>query len=489
MKAHSLFRSRLVAGALALLQLGLLAVLAGPALADPPKPSISLFPSAEQVALPRIEGTVSLDLGVFAAAVDGPFRLEVSRAGWDQPIKAVQVDDRGVVVRRVPDRLLNGFHGLRNFFTITFRDAQGAEVAKITRDFCPTGYERQRLDDSGPTLSSFTDLECGFAFTKGIAWGIDRGWALNATPPVWRNPAMGVELPDGDYEVTIAINRLHAVFFDVPAEGRAVTVDARVEEFSFPEEPPHGEQPARMQSEEGGEPLPVRPAADVPDHLVPDLEALPAWNLSTYSEDGRDYLSFASTPWNSGPGAFVVEGFRRKGAKVMDAYQYLVDRDGKSHGRVPIGQMDYHEGGGHDHWHFLQFARFDLLSQSGREVVRSQKQGFCLAATHPIDLLIKGAVARPWESALSSNCGGPNAMWVREVLPSGWGDTYQNVSGQAFDITGVRNGTYVVRVQVDPEDRLYQARSDNDEALRTVTLGGAPGARTVEVAPWNGIDG
>jgi hypothetical protein len=98
---------------------------------------------------------------------------------------------------------------------------------------------------------------------------------------------------------------------------------------------------------------------------------------------------------------------------------------------------------------------------------------------------------QPEITGLSSACapGNPAALWIREVLPVGWGDTYgQFVSGQAFDITSLPNGAYFIRVTANPDERLYEATLDNNISLREVLLGGAPGARTVEVPPYEGID-
>lgn len=91
---------------------------------------------------------------------------------------------------------------------------------------------------------------------------------------------------------------------------------------------------------------------------------------------------------------------------------------------------------------------------------------------------------------MSTQCGGPRAIWVREVLQAGWGDTYfQSVAGQAFNVTDLPNGTYYLRVTVNPRGKVYQARADNDSALRRIRLGGTPGARTVTVRPFQGLDG
>jgi hypothetical protein len=46
-----------------------------------------------------------------------------------------------------------------------------------------------------------------------------------------------------------------------------------------------------------------------------------------------------------------------------------------------------------------------------------------------------------------------------------------------------------VEVVANPEGRLVETTRDNNRALREITLGGAPGARTVVAAPYLGIEG
>jgi hypothetical protein len=92
---------------------------------------------------------------------------------------------------------------------------------------------------------------------------------------------------------------------------------------------------------------------------------------------------------------------------------------------------------------------------------------------------------------LTSNCafGDPDALWIREVLPVGWGDTYsQWVAGQAFDISAVPNGTYYIRIVANPGGGLIEAASDNNTSYRQLVLGGDAGARSVDVPPHDGID-
>ena len=75
------------------------------------------------------------------------------------------------------------------------------------------------------------------------------------------------------------------------------------------------------------------------------------------------------------------------------------------------------------------------------------------------------------------------------MLDVGWGDTYgQYLPGQAFDITDVPNGRYVMRVEVNPEGLLYETTTANNVQDRVIRLKGKPGNRTAIVKPWHGID-
>jgi len=117
----------------------------------------------------------------------------------------------------------------------------------------------------------------------------------------------------------------------------------------------------------------------------------------------------------------------------MDAWQTFYRGD-KPVARAPVGTLEYDADPGHEHWHFTQFAAYRLLGSDKHEVVRSQKEGFCLAPTDAIDLTVAGAVWNPGTIGLSSACGDASAIWIRETLPTGWGDTYfQSLPGQSFE--------------------------------------------------------
>ena len=121
----------------------------------------------------------------------------------------------------------------------------------------------------------------------------------------------------------------------------------------------------------------------------------------------------------------------------MDAWQYFYDGD-EPVGRAQVGEMEYDTRDGHFHWHLLQFARYRLLDADKVQAVRSSKQSFCIVPTDPVDLSLDNAEMAPYETGLDSACGERGALWIRETLPVGWGDTYyQGKGGQAFNITDV----------------------------------------------------
>ncbi|MFF0595774.1 lysyl oxidase family protein [Streptomyces antibioticus] len=240
-----------------------------------------------------------------------------------------------------------------------------------------------------------------------------------------------------------------------------------------------------------------RPAgrASVPaDAPKPDLRSLPAWDIAvTDGEDGdvpgKDYLAFSANVWNAGPAPLVVDGFRKPGADLMDAYQYFYDAKGKQIGYTPTGTMEWDPRIGHEHWHFTDFASYHLLAADMKEIVKSGKEAFCLANTDAIDYTVKNANWHPYNTDLSTACGQQNSISVREVLDVGSGDTYtQYRPGQSFDITDLPNGTYYIEVVANPAKRLKETNLKNNVSLRKVVLGGTPGARTVKVPPFDLIN-
>jgi hypothetical protein len=137
-------------------------------------------------------------------------------------------------------------------------------------------------------------------------------------------------------------------------------------------------------------------------------------------------------------------------------------------------------------WHFQQFAQYRLLDASKTTALLSHKEAFCIAPTNAYDLLRPGAPWQPDEFGLGEgNCGESTALWVRERLPLGWGDTYtQDQDGQNFNVTSLPNGTYYIEVIANPDKVIHATDMANNVSLRKIILGGTPDHRTVRVPPF-----
>jgi hypothetical protein len=226
---------------------------------------------------------------------------------------------------------------------------------------------------------------------------------------------------------------------------------------------------------------------------MPNLVALPAWRIGIHHSGHQELLTFSATIWNAGPAPLSLEGFRVPGHNLMDAYESFFDSAGNVVGRTRAGTMFYDNGRGHHHWHLRQLAAYELITPAGH-VVRSQKQSFCVGPTDPVDLTVPGASVAP-QTFIGLGFGGstcdlysPGAIWLREELPVGWGDTYnQSVAGQAFDITHLANGRYRIEVRVNPLGKLTETTTSDDLAVRFIRLSGQGSARRVFVEPWHGI--
>jgi hypothetical protein len=454
-----------------------------PAVAGEPIPSIRLFAASSKLVVHRYGNTVWVAPSVWVASTDGGFELWVSRPNYDTPIDLTQVaTGTGTVVRDLPEDVLQGLFGLEDFFRMTVRDKDGHLVSSMNREFCPNEGERQRVNDQGPVNPMYPWL-CGGShpLVLGTVWGIEDGWAVNALG--W-DGAVPLHLPVGHYTLKFWIKNPYPAMFDIAAEDASATMDLYVMK---PESGTAAPRAAGPEAEGGGALVEGVPDDTTPDpSTLPDLVAMPAWGIGTVHRTTGDFLTFGATEWNRGPARMVVEGFREPGTNVMDAFQYFYDGDSPV-GRAPVGTMIYH-GGTHQHWHFQQFTEYSLLDATKSEVVLSKKQSWCLAPTDAIDLTVEGATWLPGSFGFTA-CGSKGSIWVREVLDVGWGDTYfQFMSGQAFNITGLPNGTYFIQVHVNPLGALYETDTGNDVELREIRLWGQPGHRRVVVRPWHGID-
>ncbi|WP_229070518.1 lysyl oxidase family protein [Actinoplanes sp. DH11] len=505
---------------------------AGVAEAAAAPPVLSFVAAAKTVTAERYadgdEVYLSFDLGLHVIAGRDAFEIRAKRIAYDKPIIAHRMVTKngkktGVTL---PAGAIKDFTGLPDFTTIAIKDKGGKVVTTYRTPFCGNSESSGRTRRDAPATNPYP-TRCGGEnpFSLGAVWGVQAGWdATVPDQPV--NPAALNKLKAGKYTAVATVNPKYVKLFGIPAKQASASVAVNIVDMKFDKAGVAAARAADAERkpavpEAGGHDLhsaegdarrqvssflpEFRAAASVPKPVTslpkgprPDLRSLPAWGISlsqgfnekTGKADGKWYVNFGATVWNAGTSPLVVDGFRRTGTELMDAYQYYFDAKGKQVGSKKAGTMEWDPRDGHLHWHFTDFAQYNLLAADQKLAVRSGKESFCLANTDAVDYTIAGAKWRPANTDLSTSCGANTVVAVREVLDIGNGDTYsQDRPGQSFDITKLPNGTYYIQVLANPDRKLAEMSTTNNAALRKIVLGGTAKKRTLTVPKVHGIAG
>ena len=457
----------------------------------PSGPMVKLLVAQKSINVPRFGKRAFIDPGVYVTAVGAPLQFNVQRASYAQPITNTQIIHvpGGATIRRpLPDWTVQGWRGLHRFIRVTIRNSAGKIVAAHVGAFCPNDFSAQRSNPNAPAKSRFPQECQSDPFQLANAWGIQRGWGVDTG-------FLSARLPLGTYKVTVNIIRLWQRFLHLTPRTSTATLTVHVVKPSscgFP-----CVRPATRHHHATSGILPRLPAsvptlASPPASSLPDLSPLPSWGIRVEHFRSKtspsDQVTFGATVWSGGNSRLDVEGFRSHGAPVMKAFQYFW-KNGRIIGRSRAGTMGFSDKPGHTHWHFEQFAQYRLLAKNKTTVVRSKKVGFCIAPTDPVNLLLPHAMWQPGFLGFGGACGSQSALWVQEMMPIGWGDTYEQfLPGQAFTITHLPNGTYYIEIIANPGKVLHETNYHNDVSLRKIILGGTPGHRTVKVPAVHGID-
>jgi len=483
---------------------GALAVTTGPAqAADPVSPLVLDAP--DRVVARSFDGRVFSNLGVRMIAQGEDFEVHATRTPsggsvdewWDpsynSPIMATWKREAG----DVPLGEMTSWLGLDEFASIQIiRPSDGKQIRDFTATGCFNG-DAQKVGPAGPISNPFP-WGCPWnAFTLGSVMGVAQDYATSLLPE-WGSD---LRLKPGTYELVAGIAPEWRETLGISEADGAVTTELVVRE-ARDRFRARATQSARRGSDD------LAPVAEEPtsssagvlaDEHAPDLRALPAFSVGLNGKGTA--MRFGATVWNGGAGPMVIEGFRDdRSVDHMTAYQYYFDEHGEQTGFDEVGELHFHEGN-HHHWHFEDFARYRLLAPDpenpnvpGEAVVRSTKQSFCLVATDAVDLTVPNADMRPEFTDLGSQCGGPGALSLREVLANGHGDTYyQYRTGQAFRLGDLEDGKYFIAVEANPDDangrNLQELDYTNNESYRKVRLlTTAQGVRKVRMAKVGIID-
>ena len=216
----------------------------------------------------------------------------------------------------------------------------------------------------------------------------------------------------------------------------------------------------------------------------PDLRTLAPSDLRfdtvTYLGVTRQVLRFSNTVWNAGQGPLELRG-TPDGTSVVT--QRIFD-DAGAFTDVAVGN-DFTFHPGHNHFHFEDFAEYELWTKSsydawvasGRNVGQAQKVGnkttFCVMDTDRVQSL-PGAPSR----AVYSQCG-----TSIQGLSVGWGDTYGwSLPEQWIDLGGafLPNGSYVLRSIADPRNKLHESANRSDSTRESAQANEASTVFTVK---------
>ncbi|MDR2983307.1 MAG: hypothetical protein LBV34_00565 [Nocardiopsaceae bacterium] len=453
-------------------------------------PMAKLILAQKTINVPRFGKRAFIDTGAYVVAVGNSLRFNVRRAGYAKPITNTQIISRpggGTVRRPLPAKTVRSWAGLHRFLRITVRNSTGKIVAAHVRSFCPNSLA-QRSNPNAPRKSPFPQQCQSDPFQLANVWGIQRGWGVD-------DAFITARVPLGKYKVTVHITTLWQRILHLTPRTSTVNLTVKVVKPStcrFPCVRPATRHHGNPHGALSVLPANVPTLDSPPPASLPDLSPLPSWGIRVFHFRGThptDQVTFGATVWSGGKSRLDVEGFRTLGEPVMKAYQYFW-KNGRIIGRARAGTMGFDDKPGHTHWHFEQFAQYRLLATDKTTVVKSRKVGFCIAPTDPVNLLLRNAMWQPnFLGFFNGTCGSQTALSVQEMMPIGWGDTYEQfLPGQAFNITHVPNGTYYIEVIANPNKVLHETNYHNNVSLRKIILGGTAGNRTVKVPAVHGID-
>ena len=358
-------------------------------------------------------GRTYTDLGLRVIAHNEPFELWSKRPSYRDLIKTEWRSAAGTVA--LPDGSMRTFSGVSRFLTIQIQKVGSNTVRTIHRPACLNGWS-ERVSPDAPPRSPYPSGCWTNPYSLGSVQGVQEGWA---TSVMSQNAPL--RLGPGRYKVTARIAWAYASVLGLSPADALRTINLTVVEGGDCEGC-RGEANANDRIAQPAAHEPSSPSSGQVAGPVPDLRSLPAWGISV-APDGN-FLRFAATVWNAGNSPLVVDGFRRADEDEMDAYQYFFDAEGNQTGYQQVGSMHWDSRSTHQHWHFEDFARYSLLDAGKVEAVRSKKEAFCLANTDSVDTTVPDASWNPENTDLETSCGEYSSLSIREVLASGWGDTY-----------------------------------------------------------------
>ena len=207
---------------------------------------------------------------------------------------------------------------------------------------------------------------------------------------------------------------------------------------------------------------------------LPNLTPLPASDIMAVQSGSTLTMRFAALNWNNGSGRLEVwSGAEDKEAGRQKVYQRIYSGTGTRD--VLAGSFVYHEA--HQHIHFDDFALYTLqpVNAPGASQRTSAKTTFCIMDTDHIDAGLAGSPSSPRYITCNGDVQG---------MSVGWGDKYGNqLVGQGIDVTGLPDGLYNLKIEVDPNNRIVESDESDNVSNRVVKKSGNSITPDPTVAP------
>jgi lysyl oxidase len=202
------------------------------------------------------------------------------------------------------------------------------------------------------------------------------------------------------------------------------------------------------------------PIASAAAPLPPNLQALPASNVQlTTTTTGARLLRFTTVTANVGAGPLELRaGEVSSDGTTQKVYQRVYDSGGGYQDYL-AGDFIYHAA--HNHIHFENYALYELqpIDAPGASKLTGSKVSFCVLDSTRINTKLSGAPRQP----AYATCG-----YQVQGLSVGWGDKYAYyLAGQSFDVTGLPDGIYVLRITVDPKNLLKE--TDDEDNINNIS--------------------
>jgi hypothetical protein len=127
------------------------------------------------------------------------------------------------------------------------------------------------------------------------------------------------------------------------------------------------------------------------------------------------------------------------------------------------GCMVFHVA--HNHWHFDDYAQFELRDAAGTAIVRGTKTSFCLTDSVRSNPGLPGSPSGAYYLACD--------QVTPQGISVGWGDVYgSNLAGQYLVINGVPDGDYCAVSTADPVNKLLETNESNNTGSTRFRLRG-----------------